>query len=109
LYLMADTLTKVAVEPIAMQNISKSFDLLQNYPNPFNPSTTIAYEVPEELRVTLTVYNVLGEQVAVLVDETKSAGNYRINFTADNLPSGLYLYNLKIGSKSITRKMVLSK
>lgn len=109
IYLLADTLTKVAVELIAMQNISKSFDLLQNYPNPFNPSTTIAYEVPEELRVTLTVYNVLGEQVAVLVDETKSAGNYRINFTADNLPSGLYLYNLKIGSKSITRKMVLSK
>ncbi len=86
-----------------------SFTLEQNYPNPFNPSTTISYAVPEYAHVTLAVYNVLGEEVARLVDEAKPAGRYTADWNAANCGSGLYLYKLESGPVKMFRKMQLVK
>jgi len=86
-----------------------AFNLEQNYPNPFNPSTNIVYSIPENGNVRLSVYNVVGEEVAVLVNETKAAGNYTIEFNASNLPSGVYLYKLQAANSVQTRKMMLLK
>ena len=91
------------------------FKLNQNYPNPFNPSTTIEYSIPNVVpdfnlsNVTLKVYDVLGKEVATLVNETQSAGNYRVTFDASSLPSGVYFYRLVGGSFSETRKFTLMK
>lgn len=85
------------------------FFLYQNYPNPFNPSTKISYSLSNSSYVTLNVYNVLGQKVAVLVDEEKSAGNYEVTFEAKNLSSGVYFYKLQAGNSVQTEKMILSK
>ncbi|MDL1892028.1 T9SS type A sorting domain-containing protein [Sphingobacteriales bacterium CHB3] len=81
----------------------------QNYPNPFNPSTAIAYEVPQEGRVTLEVFNLIGQKVATVLDEVKPAGFYSLEFGATQLTSGVYMYKLTAGNSSIVRKMVLLK
>ncbi len=85
------------------------FELNQNYPNPFNPNTTIKYSIPKAGTVSLKVFNVLGKEVAELVNEIKSAGSYSVNFNAVNLPSGVYFYCLKAGGFSETRKLLLLK
>ncbi len=85
------------------------FALDQNYPNPFNPSTVIRYEVPTETRVTLEVFNLIGQKVATIVDEVKPAGFYTRSFNASGLTSGVYMYKLAAGGRSFTRKMVLIK
>jgi aminopeptidase N len=86
------------------------YALYQNYPNPFNPVTKINYDLPEKNTVTLKIYNVLGEVVAVPVNnESKIAGNYSIEFNAVNLPSGVYYYELRAGNYTETKKMVLIK
>jgi photosystem II stability/assembly factor-like uncharacterized protein len=90
-------------------SVIKEFTLLQNYPNPFNPSTTINYRIPRSGFVTLKVYDILGKEVATLVNEEKPAGSYEIEFSADKLPSGVYYYQLKTGSFIKTKKMVLLK
>ena len=84
-----------------------TFGLEQNYPNPFNPSTNIKYSVPENGFVKLYVYNLVGEEVIVLVNETVDAGFYEIEFDAAGLPSGIYFYRLQAGSFVGTKKMVL--
>jgi uncharacterized protein (TIGR02145 family) len=89
--------------------LPKSFDLLQNFPNPFNPNTTIQYSIAERSSVTLKVYNMLGREVAELVNGSKEAGNYEVNFDATKLVSGLYVYTLKAGSFSVSKKMLLVK
>jgi hypothetical protein len=89
--------------------IALDFVLEQNYPNPFNPSTTIRYQIPEMSKVNLTLFNLLGEEVAILVNEEKSAGNYSVEFKAANLPSGTYFYRIQAGSFVETKKMVLMK
>jgi len=81
--------------------------LEQNYPNPFNPSTKISFTVPERSNVSLKVFNLLGSEVAELVNREMEAGTYNINFNAANLPSGVYLYQIKAGSFVQTRKMIL--
>jgi hypothetical protein len=86
-----------------------SFDLGQNYPNPFNPSTKITYSVAERGNVSLKVYDVLGNEVADLVNTTKDAGSYTVNFDASNLASGLYIYTLKAGNFTSSKKMMLLK
>jgi choice-of-anchor B domain-containing protein len=86
-----------------------SFSLNQNYPNPFNPSTKISFFIPEPGMVTLKVYSILGEEVAELLDEFKEAGNYEINFVADNLTSGIYIAKLSTGNNIQTIKMSLLK
>ena len=88
---------------------SMKFELAQNYPNPFNPSTTIRYSIPAFGAVNINVYNVLGKEVATLVNEVKSPGTYSVDFDSMNLPSGIYFYTLKSDTYSITRKMLLLK
>ncbi len=86
-----------------------TFGLEQNYPNPFNPATTIKYSIPEMSKVSLTLFNLLGEEVTTLVNEEKSAGNYTVEFNAANLPSGVYFYRIQAGNFVETKKMVLMK
>ena len=80
-----------------------------NYPNPFNPETTIRYALPQTGDVRLAVYDLMGHEVAVLVDGSQSAGNHTVRFGADNLPSGLYVYRLQAQGKTIVRTMMLVK
>jgi len=86
-----------------------AFSLVQNYPNPFNPSTVISYQLPENGTVTLKVYDVLGNEVATLVNEEKPAGLYELTWNAESLPSGVYFYKLQAGSFIETKKMILLK
>jgi len=85
------------------------YSISQNYPNPFNPTTKIYYQIPEISFVTIKVYDVLGSEVATLLNEEKPLGNYEVNFNAASLPSGIYFYRLKAGSFVETKKMVLMK
>ena len=83
------------------------FSLSQNYPNPFNPTTKIKYSVNSTQQVKLIVYNLLGREIATLINEEKSAGTYEVEFNAANLPSGIYFYKLKSGNYISTKKMIL--
>ena len=83
------------------------YSLEQNYPNPFNPSTRIKYQVSSISQVTIKLYDVLGNEVATLVNEEKPAGSYEVNFNASQLSSGIYFYKLQAGSFSETKKMIL--
>ena len=85
------------------------FALMQNYPNPFNPSTVISYQLPVSSKVTLKVFDVLGNEIATLVNEEKPAGVYEINFNSNKLASGVYLYKLQAGGFTETRKMILMR
>ena len=91
------------------RGVPQTYQLGQNYPNPFNPSTQIEFGLPKETHVKVEVFNVLGERVALLVDETRSAGYYTVQFNASQVSSGLYLYRLTTGETSIIRKMMLLK
>ncbi len=90
-------------------NISNTFNLEQNYPNPFNPTTTINYKISRSGYVTLIIYDELGLKVKTLVNQYQSEGNYKIDFNASNLSSGVYFYQLKAGSNKLTKKMLLLK
>jgi hypothetical protein len=81
----------------------------QNYPNPFNPNTVIKYSIPEVSKVMLKLYNLLGEEMATLVNEEKVAGYYKVEFNAATLPSGVYFYQLRAGDFVQTKKMLLLK
>ncbi|MBI4535290.1 MAG: T9SS type A sorting domain-containing protein [Ignavibacteriae bacterium] len=85
------------------------YTLSQNYPNPFNPSTRIGYTIPRGTNVKLSIYNVLGQEVAQLVDEYKDAGAHEATFSAASIPSGVYFYTLKAGDFLKTRKMMVLK
>jgi len=91
------------------QTIRKEFKLFQNYPNPFNPGTNIKYSVPENGFIKLAVYNLIGEEVNVLVNGQVNAGFYEIEFDAALLLSGIYFYQLRASSFVETKKMVLMK
>ena len=84
-----------------------SFNLLQNYPNPFNPGTIISWEQPYNSHILLKVYDILGREVATLVNEEKPAGNYKVTFDAYNLASGIYFYRLNAGNYTSVKKMIL--
>jgi photosystem II stability/assembly factor-like uncharacterized protein len=90
-------------------NVPLTFNLGQNYPNPFNPSTQIKFNVPEAANVKLSVYNILGQEVAVLIDRDMTAGQHEVTFNASSLPSGAYLYKLQQGSSVMIKKMLLLK
>jgi len=101
--------------PTSVEQVSDlptKYELVQNYPNPFNPSTKIRYSVPIvgtslKKSVQLKVYDILGNEVATLVNEEKEAGNYEVEFSAVNLASGIYIYRLQAAEFSDTKKMIL--
>ncbi|MFZ1280774.1 MAG: T9SS type A sorting domain-containing protein [Ignavibacteriaceae bacterium] len=90
-------------------DIPQTFSLLQNYPNPFNPSTNISYNIPNGSLVTLKVYDILGKEIVTLVNESKQAGSYNVQFDASNLSSGVYFYSIQAGDFFESRKMILMK
>ena len=85
------------------------FSLFDNYPNPFNPATSINYSLKNDGFVSLKVYNILGQQVADLVNQNQKAGYYNINFNAFDLPSGVYIYTIKASGFTSGKKMLLIK
>jgi Secretion system C-terminal sorting domain len=91
------------------ESIPIKYQLDQNYPNPFNPSTKISWQSPAGSWQTLKIYDVLGNEVATLVDEYKPAGSYEVEWNASGLPSGVYFYQLKSGEFVSTKKMILLK
>ncbi len=98
------------VTEVATERIPLTFDLRQNYPNPFNPSTTIRFELPRSAKISLKIFNLLGQEVATLVDGFKEAGRYTVKFDAAGLNSGLYFYRLATNDGLFgTKKMVLMK
>jgi Subtilase family/Secretion system C-terminal sorting domain len=92
-----------------LTSIPETFSLSQNYPNPFNPSTKINYELPKSNFVLLKIYNVLGKEVATLVNEKQNAGAYSVEFNGSNLSSGIYFYKIQSGEFSDVKRMVLIK
>ncbi|MEJ2618624.1 MAG: T9SS type A sorting domain-containing protein [Ignavibacteriaceae bacterium] len=105
----------VMTDIVKNKNIPEKFYLAQNYPNPFNPSTRISYHIPEQSRVRINIYNILGKHIAELTNNIKSSGDYNLKWNAGNLPSGFYFLNLDaISLKSNNRfnktiKMILVK
>ncbi|OIO23864.1 MAG: hypothetical protein AUJ54_00800 [Ignavibacteria bacterium CG1_02_37_35] len=87
--------------------LPSTYLLEQNYPNPFNPETSIRFSIPQESFVTVKVFNTLGEEVATLLNEVKTAGTYNVSFNAKNLTSGIYFYTIKANDFSSTKKMIL--
>lgn len=94
---------------VESQNENIGYKLNQNYPNPFNPSTTITYSISEQGNVSLKIFDVLGKDVMVLLNEEKPRGNYRVEFDASTLPGGIYFYRLQSGKYVETKQLVLSK
>lgn len=90
-------------------NVPIEFNLYQNFPNPFNPSTKISYSIPNNSFVTLKVQDILGNEVATLVNQTQAAGNYNISFDARNLSNGIYIYSIKADNFTDVKKMILMK
>lgn len=105
----ADEFNGVVVGVEDEKPLPKEFALAQNYPNPFNPATTINYQLPVSGKVTLKVYDLLGNEIATLVNEGKAAGTYNLTWNATQLSSGVYFYRLQAGSLVQTRKMILLK
>ncbi len=100
------------LNPDAVKSVQKhnyTFQLNQNYPNPFNPSTEIKYSIPSKSLVTLKIFNILGKEIETLVNETKDAGEYSINFNSKDLTSGIYFYRITAGKYSAIKKMILLK
>jgi len=83
----------------AVPGVPKEFSLLQNYPNPFNPTTTIRYDVPKAAHVKITVYDILGRQVAVLVDAMQAASKYKVDWNPSGLSTGVYFYRMEARSQ----------
>ncbi|MEL6822172.1 MAG: T9SS type A sorting domain-containing protein [Calditrichota bacterium] len=99
----------VGIEPIEENGVVNDFQLSQNYPNPFNPTTNIKFSIPTSEFVTLTIHNILGIEVARLVNEQLTAGSYVVDWNAADLPSGTYLYTLSTANQQQTRKLMLLK
>ena len=103
----------VGVEPISLK-IPLEYSLFSNYPNPFNPVTTLCYDLPEDVMVYITIYDMIGRKVKTLVNNSQTAGNKSIQWNATNnagqqVSAGLYLYTIEAGEFSQTKKMVLLK
>ncbi|MCU7490626.1 MAG: T9SS type A sorting domain-containing protein [Bacteroidota bacterium] len=96
------------IEKISSEKVT-DYAMSQNYPNPFNPSTIISYQLPKASKVTLRIYDVLGKEVTTLVDEVKGEGKYSVEFNASNLPSGIYVYEIRANDFVKSGKMMLLK
>ena len=105
-YLIGDQAVMVSTDEDIVVN---EFALHQNFPNPFNPQTTIKFSLPEAQLVNLSVYNMLGQQVMTLVDRELPAGYHTAKWFAGDIASGVYIYKLTSGNKSLTQKMLLMK
>ncbi|MBM4176349.1 MAG: T9SS type A sorting domain-containing protein [Ignavibacteria bacterium] len=101
-------LDKKGNEEYAAENPSE-YSLFQNFPNPFNPVTIIKYQIKEQGLVQLKVYNLLGQEIVTLVNEEQPSGNYEALFDASNLPSGVYIYSLRVNGFVQNNKMTLLK
>lgn len=88
---------------------SEDYKLFQNFPNPFNPSTKISYKIKKEGNVSLTVFNLVGQEISMLVNEKQSAGNYEVEFDASELTTGVYLYKLQINGYTSVKRMTVLK
>ncbi len=86
-----------------------AYTLSQNYPNPFNPTTTISYSIAQPGFITIKVYDILGNEIATLVNEAKSTGSYHVTFNSAKIPSGVYFYKLQAGNYSVAKKLVIVK
>jgi len=107
---LADTLLRAfPVSVPEQEGLPATYSLDQNYPNPFNPSTTIRYELPSSSHVRISVFNVLGQVIATLVDEVQDAGYKSVVWKAGNVASGVYFYRLQSASFVQTRKMLLQR
>ena len=104
-YQATDLIT--SVEQIENDLLPTEFRLEQNYPNPFNPSTTIQFSLPKTSNVTIRIYDILGREVATLLDEEYQPGQYKIIFEAGQLASGLYMYRIQAGDFRETKKLML--
>jgi len=105
----ADEFNGIVVGVEDEETLPTEYALEQNYPNPFNPSTTFRYSIPTQSKVLIKVYDVLGNEIATLINEEKSVGTYELTWNAEQLPSGVYFYQLKAGEFSSTKKMLLIK
>lgn len=102
-------LSEISTDVIRSNETPTSYNLFNNFPNPFNPTTNIKFSIPENGFVNLTVYNLLGEKVATLVNNYKSSGTYSIEFNATNLPSGTYIYTINSNNYIQSKKLILLK
>jgi hypothetical protein len=100
---------KITTTNFEKEPIPQNFALHQNYPNPFNSTTIITFEIPEKSHVKLAVYDILGREVKTLIDQNLEPGKYKVNFDANDLPSGVYFYTLKAPKFVKTNKMLLIK
>jgi hypothetical protein len=101
-----EVITSISDDPAAQPF---TFELQQNYPNPFNPVTNILFRLSNESHVKISVYNAIGEEIKVLLNENKAAGDYQLSFDGGNFSSGIYFYVMNAGEYTMTRKMVLNK
>ena len=99
----------IAVNPAISNTVPEVYTLSQNYPNPFNPATQIEFSIPKQSQVSLKVYNLLGQEVATLVNGMLPVGHHTATFNASNLASGAYFYTLRAGDFVKTEKMLLLK
>jgi len=105
----ADAVVVTGIEEKTLSGKPDRFELFQNYPNPFNPSTTVRYSVPESGPVKLTVYDINGREVAILLDESKEPGRYALTYDIRGLGSGIYFYRLQAVGFTATRKFTVLK
>ena len=102
----------IVFAPLSVEQVSNmphEYSLRQNYPTPFNPSTIIDYSIPSSQRVTLKLYNLLGQEVMTLVDQTQNSGSYKVDVNASRLSTGIYFYQLRQGNNTETKKLMLVK
>jgi plastocyanin len=96
------------IQPIGTA-VPDNYNLQQNFPNPFNPTTNIRFDIPKNTKVKLTVYNIIGEQVDLLLNNVLSAGSYNVDWNASAYPSGVYFYTLSTDDFKAVKKMILIK
>jgi len=106
---LANSFYGIVVSVKERQSLPGEFSLSQNYPNPFNPTTMIRYDLPRQSYVRIIIYDILGREVATLVNELQDAGYKSKQWSAEGVPSGVYFYSLQIANFSRMKKMILLK